>query len=104
MVGRDTSRMPVTGRPANCGLPLVPVTACSGPGTDWASGGVPGQIGICVCPADGCQTTFFACSPAHTNSRHGNRIHCFMTFLCLGARPRLVRANGALILDRKSVV
>jgi hypothetical protein len=32
----------------------------SGPGTGFASGTVPGQIGICVCPGDGCQTLVLA--------------------------------------------
>lgn len=32
----------------------------SGPGKGMASGGVPGQIEICSCPADGCHTAAFA--------------------------------------------
>src|SRR6185437_10751555 len=57
IVGCETLRMPVTDLPANCGRRLVLVTAYSGPGSGCASGGDPGQSGICRCPGEGCQTS-----------------------------------------------
>ena len=46
------------------GLPatssFVSVVTVSGPGKGRASGGVPGQIGTCECPADGCHTVCWA--------------------------------------------
>src|SRR5579883_2111713 len=47
----------------------------SGPGSGCAPGGVPGQIGICVWPADGCQTC--ACAIMHANSRGRNAAAAF---------------------------
>jgi hypothetical protein len=67
--------MPVTGLPANCGFWLSPVTAYSGPGKCCASGGVPGQIGICVWPKEGCQTELFACAIPHAVIRHMLMVH-----------------------------
>src|ERR1019366_7850310 len=56
MVGRETFLIAVAGFPAMKFLGSVSVSAVSGPLAGRASGTLPGQIGIWVCPDDGCQT------------------------------------------------
>src|SRR5579863_4316624 len=78
MVGRVTLVTPTIGLPATRELESLPDV--SGPGTGWASGGVPGQMAIWVCPGDGCQTLVwaFAAPAADAHTRHAARIRALM--------------------------
>jgi hypothetical protein len=53
-----------------------------------ASGTLPGQIGICTCPADGCQTTVFPYALPHPANKNKAMVNsCFTTLLHSGAWP-----------------
>jgi hypothetical protein len=75
IVGRDTLETPTIGLPP---ISLVPVRVNSGPGIGCESGALPGQIGICACPAEGCQTADFACALAHAASKHRTTTRSFI--------------------------
>ena len=47
--------------------------------TGAASGTVPGHIGTCVCPGDGCHTDFCALRPPHANTIQRAKIKGFVT-------------------------
>ena len=53
MVGRETLPTSIHGLPATNSVTVLEI---SGPATGCASGAVPGHIGTCVCPGEGCQT------------------------------------------------
>ncbi len=57
--------------------------ALSGPATGLASGGVPGQIGTCVCPGVGCQTFDCARRPPQANTVLRTKIKSLMILLKL---------------------
>src|ERR1700761_9250967 len=66
MVGRETFSMPLDGLPPMKYLGSVVVSMRSGPLAGRASGILPGQMGICVWPGDGCHV--LAC--ALSSGRH----------------------------------
>src|SRR5580692_9449031 len=65
MVGWVTLRTQVNG----LYFGVIMLVTYSGPGTCWriASGGVPGQMGTCVCPGEGCQT--FVCASRRAGAK-----------------------------------
>src|SRR5580658_3811814 len=78
MVGRVTLLTPVAGLPVSIhGFAVV--SANSGPATGWGSGTLPGHIGTCVCPGDGCHTGFCALRPPNADTTKRAKIKSFMT-------------------------
>src|SRR5436190_13440285 len=59
------------------------VVICSGPGTGCASDTVPGQIGNCVCPGDGCQRFVCARRPLNANEAARAKTTYFITALTM---------------------
>src|SRR5271157_5136241 len=80
MVGRDTLLTPTAGLPATRNSSPV-VLATSGPATGCGSGTLPGHIGTCVCPADGCQVVCCALEPPNANTTQTAKSKCFITIL-----------------------
>src|SRR6266566_7150977 len=78
IVGRVTLNTPTTGLPAIS--PSFPDDAVvtSGPATGWGSGTVPGHIGTCVCPGDGCQTGVCALRPPHAKTTQRAKSKAFI--------------------------
>jgi hypothetical protein len=54
-----------------------------GGGPNCASGGVPGHIGICVWPGDGCQPGFCASKPAGPNKKQTAKSKGLITILSI---------------------
>jgi hypothetical protein len=81
IVGCDTLLTPTTGLPAMS--PSFPddVSTTSGPAAGWTSGGDPGQIGICLCPCDGCHTGSCALRPANANTNEKAKSKGFIAIL-----------------------
>src|SRR6266566_3789154 len=79
IVGRVTLNTPTTGLPAIS--PSFPddVVVTSGPATGCASGAVPGQIGTCVCPGDGCQAGVCALRSPNANTTQRAKSKGFIT-------------------------
>jgi hypothetical protein len=77
IVGRVTLVIAVTGNPPI--KSFVFLVSVSGPGTGFKSGAVPGHIGTCTCPAEGCHCIVFACALAHASSSPRATAHRFMT-------------------------
>jgi hypothetical protein len=76
------------------GLPAIGrsvlATSISAAGNVCESGAVPGQIRICACPVDGCQTTVFACALPQAARKNNAMVHSFKSPLQSGARPMSV--------------
>ena len=68
MVGFETLPIYEYGRPATYSF-LGEILNVSGPVTGRTSGTTPGQIGVWVCPEDGCQAVVCAQRPLHTTKR-----------------------------------
>src|SRR5205807_6127681 len=78
IVGRDTLLTPTAGLPATRhSFPVV--VANSGPATGWGSGTLPGHIGTCVCPDDGCHTGFCALRLPNPDTTQRTKIKDFIT-------------------------
>src|SRR6266403_5959230 len=59
--------------------PAFAIVATSGPVTGWGSGTVPGHIGTCVCPGEGCQPGVCALRPPHANTTQRAKSQGFIT-------------------------
>ena len=89
---------PTAGLPATRNsFPVV--FATSGPATGCGSGTLPGHIGTCVCPGDGCHTGFCALRPPNADTTQRAKIKSFMTIPkgrigCGGLRDPLSQKAG----------
>src|SRR5579875_3517840 len=81
MVGTETLLIYVHGLPATRSLASIP--ALSGLTAGLASGGIPGQMGTCVCPEDGCQTCVWALRAKGADSRQRTQRASFTEFIAV---------------------
>src|SRR5205823_4733574 len=80
-------------------LVTQPADAVSGPGTGCASGAAPGHIGICVCPAAGCQAVVCANTAPDTGSRDSAEIQSLMSLLRIWCSVSVVLSDRIIRCD-----